>query len=129
MARTKQTTNVAVPVSLSLIAGILILAGHAWSLLMGGGYAGMWGSQMMGGSNIYGGLLQPWATIGFSVLYMATGALILAGSFKMNRKPEEAKKWGIVVLAGSVAALFGMGGFIVGPILGIIGGIAALAKK
>lgn len=129
MAKAEETTNVAVPVALSLIAGILILAGHAWSLLMGGGYAGMWGLQMMGGYNMYGGSAQLGAFIGFSVLYMTTGALILAGSFKMSKKPEEAKKWGMVVLAGSIAALFGMGGFFVGPILGIIGGILALTKK
>lgn len=89
----------------------------------------MWGLQMMGGSNIYGGFAQLGTFIGFSALYMAAGVLILAGSFKLNKKPEEAKKWGTVVLAASVAALFGMGGFIVGPLLGIIGGILALTKR
>lgn len=64
-----------------------------------------------------------------SAVSMALGALlILGGSLTFNR-PQTSKSWGIVVLVASVVGLVVMSGFFIDPILGIIAGILALAKK
>jgi hypothetical protein len=44
-------------------------------------------------------------------------------------KPESSGRWGIPILVASIVSLFGMGGFLIGTILGIIGGILALTRK
>jgi len=46
-----------------------------------------------------------------------------------NSKPAQASAWGTLVLVFSVVSLLGMGGFFLGAILGIVGGILALTWK
>jgi multisubunit Na+/H+ antiporter MnhG subunit len=47
----------------------------------------------------------------------------------LNSKPQEHTTWGILIIVFAVLSIFGsaMGGFGVGLILGIIGGILAMA--
>jgi Family of unknown function (DUF6114) len=49
----------------------------------------------------------------------------------LNSKPEEHSTWGTLILIFSVLSIFGgaMGGFGVGLILGLIGGVLALTWK
>lgn len=126
-------TNVPASAILSLIGGALMLAGgiialSMWSIWSPAGMSG-WG-PMMGG---YGGMMQGgyfgWAVGTMSALSLATGAIVLAGAYSIYRKPESSTAWGIVILVASIVGLFGMGGFLIGSILGVIGGIIALAKK
>ena len=49
----------------------------------------------------------------------------------LNNKPDQHSTWGILIIVFSVLSIFGsaMGGFGIGLILGLIGGILALTWK
>lgn len=132
MESVSKTGSMAPSSILALIGGALMLAGGALALSMLGVWsqAGMpgWGS-MMGGYGMMQGGYFGWAAGTMSVLSLATGAVVLVGGYYIYRKPESSTAWGTGILIASIIGLFGMGGFIIGPILGIIGGIMALAKK
>jgi hypothetical protein len=106
--------------SLMIISGLVPLA----MLGMSGRY-GMMGPGMMMP-------LQPfmWTAIAvISAIAIGIGAILIIGGYLIYRKPESAGKWGVAILVASIVGLFGMGGFFIGPILGIIGGILALTKR
>ncbi len=60
---------------------------------------------------------------------LAAGALTIAGGYVVYSKPASSSVWGIGILIASIIGLVTMSGFIVGPVLGIIGGMLALTKK
>lgn len=85
---------------------------------------------MMGG----GGWMMPgfmwWAVGAMAGVSLALGGVVLAGGYALSKRPAgEASSWGVAILVASIIGLFTMSGFFVGPILGIIAGIMALAKK
>jgi hypothetical protein len=140
MERLSESGSSLVPASiLSLIGGSLIIIGGLVPLGMLGmsGHYGMMsdtGGMMMGGR--FGMMtvmpLQSfiWTTIAVvSVISIGTGVVLIIGGYSIYGKPNSAGKWGVAILVASVVSLFGMGGFFIGPILGIIGGILALTKK
>jgi len=47
----------------------------------------------------------------------------------LRLKPNQRQTWGILVLVFSILGFFGFGGFIVGSVLGIVGGIMTLRWK
>ena len=150
MAAAEDTAGVrkraSLPYLLSLIAGILILVSSLaafamWSssgILFGlwspmgtgmmdwGGWSMMMppASQGMMGPNLFWPLMT--GMLGISVV---SGALILFGAVMLGKSQERNSSWGLVILVSSIIALFGMGGFLIGPILGIIGGALAISKS
>lgn len=114
--------------ALSLVSGILILLGAGVGLMwysvgfpffqgMMGGFPGMMP---------WFGFFSPMFLI-FAVLGLVSGVTILTGAIMMNSRPEQRRTWGIVVLVFAIVSLLGMGGFIIGAILGIVGGALALS--
>lgn len=85
--------------------------------IMGGGG---WRMVMPGGN----GLLVL-GTMAF--VSLASGVTSVAGGYRMYKEPEKARRPAIVVLAASAVGLFGMSGFGMGAILGIIAGAYVLA--
>ena len=76
--------------------------------------------------------LQPFMWTGMaaiSVISIGIGVILTVGGYLIYTNPEGAGKWGLAILVSSIVSLFGMGGFFIGPILGIIGGILALTKR
>ncbi len=121
------------PFALSLFAGLLILV--SGGILMGfsrasyyggmmGGYFGMMNGyySMMGG---YGGGFF----YAFSAMGIVSGILVIVGAIMLYNEPGRAYAWGSVILAFSVLSFFGMGGFLLGALLGIVGGILALTWR
>ena len=122
---------------LSLIGGIFILLGaSAMTMLgswmgnygygmMGGGYGG-WGGMMRPGFGMMGGLGYGFAFLG--VLGLIFGIIVIISALMLNNKPEQHSTWGILIIVFSVLSIFGsaMGGFGIGLILGLIGGILAV---
>ena len=53
----------------------------------------------------------------------------IIGGYTIYRKPQSTTIWGIAILIASIVGLLTVGGFIIGPILGIVAGILALVKK
>jgi hypothetical protein len=117
---------------LSLISGVLILGGATmigylgspshYSGMMGGYYRGMMGGYY--GMMNYGGWFY-----GFTALGIVSGLLVLVGAVMTYTQPRQVTTWGIIVLVFSIASLSGGGGFFVGAILGVVGGILALTWK
>jgi len=60
---------------------------------------------------------------------LVSGILVLVSAVLPRVYPSQRETWGILILVFSVLSFFGLGGFVVGAILGIIGGILALRWK
>ena len=56
------------------------------------------------------------------------GVIVLFGSLMLYRKPAYKKVWGILIIVFSIPSVITGGGFIIGFILGIIGGVLELRK-
>lgn len=117
---------------LSLVAGVfIILGGGAMSMFsygLGGmmGRYGGWGGMMGSGFGMMGFAFGMLGVVG--VIF---GAIVIISALMLNNKPYEHTTWGILILIFSVLSIFGsmMGGFGIGLILGIIGGILAITWK
>jgi hypothetical protein len=109
--------------TLSLIAGILIVSNTA--LL---GVAARWFPGMIpilpGSSANDTTLLYRLTAVG-----LIFGVLVLLGAILLRIKPVNKKAWGIMILVFSIPSVVTGGGFIIGFILGIIGGALALSRK
>lgn len=54
----------------------------------------------------------------------------MASAVMLNRYPRQHQTWGIVILIFSILGVFGgMAGYLVGLVLGIVGGTLAIAWK
>ncbi len=64
-----------------------------------------------------------------AMVSLASGIIVIIGSLKLYKSSEESTTWGTLIIIFSVVSLLGTGGFIVGFILGLVGGILALTMK
>ena len=121
---------------LSLVGGIFILLGGGVMSMFGpfgfggmmGGYRGMMGYGYSGyGYGMMGGLGFGM----FGILGLIFGVIVIIGAFMLNSKPHEHSTWGTLIVIFSVTSIFGgmMGGFGIGLILGLIGGILGITWK
>ena len=112
---------------LSLIGGMLILLPGLFVTIAFNSYGLYEGEHMMGWH------MMGWNMMWFSTLAgfigLASGIMIIIGSLMLYSRPKEATVWGTIIVAFSVISLVGMGGFFVGFVLGLIGGILALTWK
>jgi len=119
---------------LSLVAGIFILLGAAVVSLIGYRFAGMM-NRFGNGVRGYGMMGQGFGMMGygFGILAIAGlifGAIVIISAYMLNSKPQEHTTWGTLIVIFSVISIFGSaGGFGVGLILGIIGGVLAITWK
>lgn len=117
---------------LSLLAGILILISGIMFLAMGAAFmSGMMGAfygGMMGGYQGVIGYISSMMTI-FGIGGIICGIIILIGAYMINSNPASHATWGAAILVFSFVSLFEGGGFFLGAILGIIGGILAITWK
>ncbi len=71
-----------------------------------------------------------WATVWTAAaISIGAGVVSLIGGYSIYNNPERTGEWGIAILVASVVGVIRMSGFLIGPILGIIGGILALVRK
>ena len=112
---------------LSLLGGIFMILSGSLTLFFvnvisyGMGYSpyrwGMMGWGMMG--------FLPW----FWIIGLVSGVIVLIGAAMLYTRPEESATWGVLILVFSIISLLGMGGFFIGFLLGLIGGILAIVWK
>lgn len=106
---------------LSLIGGILILLDGLWVAFITSAI----GAAMPMFFSFGLGL-----ALAIGILGIIFGLIIIYGSFQINSgEPGKVRTWGIVVLILSIISIITGGGFILGLILGLIGGILALVWK
>lgn len=64
------------------------------------------------------------------VIGLALGILVIVGAIMLYIHPEQHVTWGVIVLVFSILSIFtSLGGFLVGLILGIIGGALGIGWK
>jgi len=105
---------------LSLIGGIFILLAGLVNAAL---YAFIGGAVL----SVFPGLGALF--IGLAVLALIFGLLIIVGAIQMRSKPESAHTWGILIIIFSVLSFVGGGGFFIGFLLALIGGILALTWR
>lgn len=102
---------------LTLIGGIFILLGG----IVDAALAAFVGSLALAVVPGLGALL-----IAYAVLALIFGLVIIFGAIKMRSNPESARTWGIIVVIMALISIVGGGGFFIGLILALIGGILAV---
>ena len=134
MSSSKKPT---VALYISLVAGILILINSSllgvasYSLtqsIPGKGGAGIMGFLI---SILFGALVNIFNTVtGFLNTLMAigviSGLIVIASAVMFYRNPVQKTMWGILILLFSSISMIVGGGFLIGLILGINGGILAI---
>ncbi|MDH5439349.1 MAG: DUF6114 domain-containing protein [Candidatus Bathyarchaeota archaeon] len=108
--------------TLSLIAGILIVSN---TLLLG--IATTWFPEII--PTIPGTVNDTAVLYRLTALGLIFGVLVLLGAILLRIKPADKKAWCIVIVVFSIPSVITGGGFIIGFILGIIGGALALSRK
>ncbi len=114
---------------LSLAGGIVILIGGIVSLL--------WlvvdfppsFDPLTDLRNIVGGEEFRSFQIRYTAAGLSSGVAVILTSLMLKMRPQESKRWGIMIIALSAMSILGMGGFIVGMVLGIIGGAIAIIRS
>lgn len=112
---------------LSLVGGVLMLVGGAaalaWALV---GPWTWWRGMMMPWMMMW---WMPWLWVIPVAVGIASGAVMTIGAILIYVRPEQSQMWGVLILIFSIVGLIGMGGFIIGSVLGLIGGILALTWR
>ena len=120
MSRSEKPTKALI---LSLIAGILILSNT--TLL---GVAATWFPWII--PTLPGSSANDTTVLyGLTAVGLIFGVLVLLGAIMLHIKPVNKKAWSITILVFSIPSVVTGGGFIIGSILGIIGGASALSRK
>jgi hypothetical protein len=66
---------------------------------------------------------------GIGLIGLISGLVVLGSGVMLRVKPGQSVVFGLLILVFSVLSFFGSGGFVIGAILGIIGGIMTLMWK
>jgi hypothetical protein len=120
MSQNKEPTKA---LTLSLIAGILIVC-NAVAVEVAATWFPWIFPTLPGSANNAAVPFSSIATIG-----LICGALVLLGAIMLHVKPQNKKTWGLIVIVFSIPSIITGGGFIIGFILGIIGGTKAFRWK
>ncbi len=110
-------------VNLALTGGILIIINAVLLGIVGKWFIGIM-PILPGSSGNDPTVFLELATVG-----LIFGVLILLCALLLRSKPAKKKVWGIMLIGFSIPSVIMGGGFIVGFILGIIGGAITLSKK
>ena len=104
----------------SLVGGVLVAAGGlvmGFMMLMMGGMMGM---TMMGGAPMLSAAMPLWGLV--------TGLVMVIGAFRVRASERDAMPWGVAILVASALSLLAVGGFLIGAVLGVVGGGVAVAS-
>ncbi len=82
------------------------------------------GMDRAGLNGLISGLLEVMGSFG-----LVCGAIVLVSATMLLAKVGQWRTWGILILVFSVLSFIGLGGFVIGAILGILGGILTLRWK
>jgi len=106
---------------LSLIGGLFVIFGGAALAFAG---------SIIGSFNVTGAASASNTVLALGVVGVIMGIIMVVGGFMMYSKPTSAKMWGVIVLILSIISwVTAIGGFFIGFLLGLIGGILALTFK
>ena len=66
---------------------------------------------------------------GLGAFGLISGAIVLGSGVMLQVDTDRRRTWGVLILVFSVLSFLGTGGFVIGAILGIMGGVLALTWK
>src|SRR5574342_776351 len=120
------SSNVPLAVILSMLAGTFIVFGGLMLFAMLSWYGS---TLMMGGEwHMYMFTYPRWLTAIVATISVLMGGLVMSASYKMYKEPRT-RLWGFLIVLGSLVSLFAIGGFGLGGILGLVGGIMGLSRR
>jgi hypothetical protein len=119
MSQTEKSTRA---FTLSLVAGLLIVC-NAVAVGVSGAYFPSIFPTLPGTAD---NAAVPFASI--AVIGLICGVWVLFGAIMLYTRPVNKKVWGAIVMVFSIPAVIAGGGFIIGFILGMLGGFLALRK-
>jgi hypothetical protein len=119
------------PFALSLVSGILTLIGGLTVT-----YLGLWRFDFMERVVRYRfvlaaqpGYFPPFISL-FGALGIVFGVIVIASAVMLYKQPAQHQIWGLLILVFSALSIFGgMAGYLLGLVLGIVGGALAVAWK
>ena len=120
--------------ALSLAAGILIVIGGLvamlWAYVGTPFWNGMVDWHTSGGEMMHHeGFGRMWIFGGMATLGLIFGILVLVSAILLRSRPESYTTWGVLILVFSILSFLGLGGFLIGAVIGIVGGALALTWK
>jgi hypothetical protein len=107
---------------LPMVAGILIMLNAAAVAIVATWFIGIMPKPP--GMALDAAGLHRVAAVGF-----VFGALVLCGAMLLRQRPAHGRAWGAMVIVFSILGFVIGGGFIVGSILGIVGGARAVRRR
>jgi hypothetical protein len=107
--------------TLSLIAGILIVSNSALLGVVARWFLGIMPTLPGSSAN------DPLVFYALSAIGIILGVLVTFGAILLHSKPANKKAWGIMIIAFSITSVITGGGFVIGFLLGIIGGKMSLS--
>src|SRR5207245_10509395 len=106
---------------LSLIGGLFVIFGGAALAFAG---------SIIGSFNVTGAASASNTVLALGIVGVIMGIIMVVGGFMMYSKPTSAKMWGVIVLILAIISwVTAIGGFFIGFLLGLIGGILVLTFK
>ena len=120
----------------SLIAGFLIVAGGAFTSMVGillriTGFESA-NSQVTWPGTLGSGVgLFEFSVSLMGIVGVLAGTIVILAAVMLLRKPKKRSTWGSLIILFSLFSIYGaaMGGFGIGIILGLIGGLLAITWK
>jgi hypothetical protein len=107
--------------TLSLIAGILIVSNSALLGVVARWFLGIMPTLPGSSTN------DPLVFYTLSAIGILFGVLVTLGAILLRSKPANKKVWGLMIIAFSIPSIITGGGFIIGFLLGIMGGKMSLS--
>jgi len=122
---------------MSLIGGIIVFVVSTVNLvwfLSGaqnfGGFGNYMQGIMDGNHNFMGNYASSNSFLaGLSVVALVCGVIILIGALMLRVQPRNHTIWAIIIVVFSLTSFVGMGGYFIGAILGLIGGVFELSIR
>jgi hypothetical protein len=109
--------------NLALAAGLLIIVNAVLLGVVAKWFIGIMPTLPGSGGN------DPTLLTELAAVGLILGVIVLFGAVMLHFRPANKKGWGIMIIVLSVSSVIMGGGFIVGFILGIIGGKLAFSEK
>jgi hypothetical protein len=69
-----------------------------------------------------------WLTAVVATISVLAGGLVMSASYKMYKEARN-KLWALLIVIGSLVSLLSIGGFGLGGVLGLIGGVMGLGRR
>ena len=112
------------------IASIINVLWYSYGAPSFGGYGSFAGGMMDGYHSFMGSYGSSYGFLaGISLVSVICGVVVVMSAIMLGVHPQEQLIWAIVIIVFSAVSFVGMGGFFIGAILGIVGGLFVIATR